>query len=622
MNALGEREPCTVVAYHRGYGVDGSLEIDIRPPELVDNIVIAAGRSTMNAGSGDTTWVRATCYLNPERTQIAPRGTLVFFEVENGMGTFSSSQVVVGDAGVATTSFRVSPQVGRAVIRASVFNETEEGNVTIRSNDVQIDMVPGAAASIFIQISPSVLRIDEAGEQSFILATVIDSFGNPVRNGSVQVQFTTTLGHIDPRIALTDSGRAVAFLHPGFEAGVAEVIASAGNIHSLPRNISFIAGGGSSMELSAHPQQIQVAGTGGVSTSTLRATVFDSHGNLVEVPTRVVFKLLTNDEPPLSCNINDNDPYDSDTVLTSNGVATVTLNSGTKSGPQLIRAYTLNAEGEPSGVQASFSNVVVWSGPPTDISVDVNDNAVDAGGGAWTIELSALVQDAYRNAAPDSIPVSFSLFEENIGIVSNGFTGNRGINGRPTPGVAYATLTYNSRNTFTDATIRAHCRTLQVDSVGSEIVHTLPLQRGELELHTDPDNWMFDRDERDEMCDIRVWAILRDGHGVLINNAPILFGSNRGRYWYDTRAGDQVDFEQYAPNPARRHTGQLNDGANPNERGNDDDRDGHTVVWLRGIMDDFFLDPFTLEVLLQLEARVEGNDDVFSNPQFVTLTRH
>jgi len=576
----------------------------------------------MNAGSGDTTWIRATCFLDDRRTQVAPEGTMVFFEIDGVMGTFTNSQVPVGAGGLSETSYIVAPQVGTAIIRASVQNETEEGDVFVFSNEVVIDQIPGAPANIFVQSNPSVLRIGEAGEQSMILAAVVDSFGNPVRDGTVLVQFSTTLGTVDPPSTPTDSGRAVGFLRPGVEAGVAIVTATVQGIDPAQTAVSFIAGGGSSIELSADPLQIQVAGTGGISTSTLRATVRDPNGNLVEVPTRVVFMLLTDDDPPDACNINDNDPFDVDTSLTSNGIAVATLNSGVKVGPQLIRALTLDEQGQPTGVQATLSTVMVVSGPPEAIDIDVNDLGEDAGGGTWQIIVSARVYDVYRNPVADNIPVVFNILEEEIATINPGFTGNSIGGADPIPGLAYAMLTYNSNNTFDPVTIRAYCRTELVDSVGGSLDHILPLQEGTLQLHLDPTNHMFDRDEPDDVMDIRVWSILTDGHQILINNAPVLFTSNRGKFWFDTRAGDNVDFEIYEPRPVRRLTGPLNDGRNPNDRQADDDARGHAVVWLRGIMDDFFLDPFTLEVTVQIESNVEGYDDVTADPGFLFCTRH
>ncbi len=85
MNAVGERVPCVVHAIYRPLDLDVSLTIDIRPSENVDNIVLVAGELIMLAGSGVSTWIRATCYLDEARTVLAPYGTLVNFQVSEGM---------------------------------------------------------------------------------------------------------------------------------------------------------------------------------------------------------------------------------------------------------------------------------------------------------------------------------------------------------------------------------------------------------------------------------------------------------------------------------------------------------------------------------------------------------
>ena len=603
MNALGEREPCTVTAYYYRLGLAESIEIDIRPQEHVDNIVLAAGKATMHAGSRDTTWVRATCFLDRSRTQLAPEGTMVYFEQDNWMGSFTQSQVPVGRTGTAQTAYVAGTQVGQAIIRAIVVNEDWE---YVHSNEVIIDLIPGAPASIYVQSNPSVLRIGEAGEQSMILASVVDSFGNPVRDGSVLVQFSTTLGTVDPPSTPTDSGHAIAFLRPGVEAGVAIVRATVLGLEPAETAVSFIAGGGSSINLGVDDLQIPIGGF-----TRIHATVRDANGNLIEVPTKVVIVLLTNDVPPEAGNINGNDPFYCDTVYTSNGIATFTFNAGTRIGPQLIRIYTLDEDGNPTGVRATISTLMVVGGPPAILSLGWENDVRDAGGGSWILPVSAHITDQYRNPARDEIVVNFRV--DPVGsIESHAFT-----NG----GRAVVDLTYHSEHVFEEVTVTAYLLT-EDDSLGQTLTFQLPFQGGELELHVDPNNWMFDRDEPDNICDIRVWAILHDGHGVLINNAPILFTSIRGKFWYDNRAGDQVDFEIFEPRPVRRHTGPVNDGGNPNERQNDDDPDGHAVVWLRGIMDDFFLDPFSMEVTVQIEANVEGYDDVFANPAFVVMTRH
>ena len=60
-----------------------------------------------------------------------------------------------------------------------------------------------------------------------LVATVIEQSGTPVQNGTV-VTFTTTLGTIEPREALTNGGTATAVLRAGTQSGTATVSAFSG----------------------------------------------------------------------------------------------------------------------------------------------------------------------------------------------------------------------------------------------------------------------------------------------------------------------------------------------------------------------------------------------------------
>ncbi len=496
-------------------------------------------------------------------------------------------------------------RVGQARIQTYVINETDGVDTRVYSNEVYIDLDPGEPAMLSsLTASPTVLRIGEVGQQSMILATVSDSFGNPVRNGSCLVQFSSTLGMVDPSTALTDTGRAIAMLTPGNVAGVCVVTASIealGGEISDSRIVSFISGGASSMVLSADPLEITVGGY-----SMLSATVRDHSGNLVEIPTVVVFEMIGNHDNPEHGNINNNDPFYTDTTATSNGVAVATFNTGTRTGPQMFRAYTLTPDGQRTDVEATLYNLRVVGGPPAIVSIGYEENGDDNGGGSWIIPISAQVMDQYRANVQDGTVVSFRV--DPIGSIEGHGVTNRGS--------ASVDLTYQSENTFDEITVTAYLLT-EDDSISSELTFQLPLQRGELELHVDPENMMV---EGNEMYDFRVWAILRDGHGVVINNAPILFHANRARFYYDRGGINRPNFEQFAPDPVRRFTGPGNDG-NLNARAYDDDPNGNAVVWLRGEEADFFLDPFTQEMTVQIEASVEGFNDVVAEPEFVFITR-
>ena len=86
-----------------------------------------------------------------------------------------------------------------------------------------------------------------------ITATVIESSGTPVQNGTV-VNFTTTLGTIEPNEARTNNGKAVAKLLAGTRSGTAEVRAFSGGISSGdPLAVTVGAAAAGKVELLANP---------------------------------------------------------------------------------------------------------------------------------------------------------------------------------------------------------------------------------------------------------------------------------------------------------------------------------------------------------------------------------
>lgn len=611
--------PTVITCRYPKAQISAQVEVEIRLPELVDHIILSVGKMRMGAGSSDTTTVRATCYLTAAGTKLSPLGTLVSFSVEDNMGTFVPVNKPT-DEGIAQVLFIAGNRVGIAKITAKVNNKTGAGEIILSSNVAEIELYAGPPASMAISATPNLLVLGQPDATSKINVTVTDSVGNPIKDNSALVTFTSTLGTCDPPAATTLGGSVTVTLRPGVESGSCKITATVDGVAgpiAVSTTVQFIAGGGSSIELTASPMLIQVKGAGGRQTSTIRATVRDANFNLVQLNTKVVFELINEPGAPEGCDLNGKGYRDTST--TANGVAVASMNSGTQTGSKLIKAYTLLENNRPSGVQATLSNVAVVAGPPEMVDIDVNDAGADAGGGSWAIEVSARVFDMYKNPVADSIPVVFGITQDNAS-VSPGFTGNKGLGGDPTPGLAYAILTYNSKVTYDKVTITAMCRTEMKDSVSGQRDHVLPLQEGTLELHNDPANWMFRKGATDS-CDVRVWGVLKDGHGILINNAPILFTANRAKFFYESRNAPR-QFKLFFPNVTRRLTGPANDPATGGaDLQYDKDPMGHAVVWLRGHEYDFFLDPVTPEITVQIDARVEAYDDVKADPAFLFVTR-
>ncbi|MGE5199908.1 MAG: PKD domain-containing protein [Rhodospirillaceae bacterium] len=108
-----------------------------------------------------------------------------------------------------------------------------------------------------------------------ITATVIESAGTPVQNGTV-VTFTTTLGTIEPSEARTNNGKATVRLVAGTKSGTAEVRAFSGGTSSGDAlSIAVGAAAAGRVELLANPSTLPASG----GVVQLTAVVTDASGN-------------------------------------------------------------------------------------------------------------------------------------------------------------------------------------------------------------------------------------------------------------------------------------------------------------------------------------------------------
>jgi len=330
-------------------------------------------------------------------------------------------------------------------------------------------------------------------------------------------------------------------------------------------------------------------------STIIHVTVRDVLGNLCGQPSTVLFEIINGAQPPAGASFNDGVLIDS--TVTSNGVGIIRFNVGQSTDGALIHATTWADEERTQSIEAIFSTGRVYPGPPFGIDIDVNDDGEDAGGGAWSIEVAARVWDRYRNPVRDGTPVYFNVdpIQRNAVAV---FTDN---------GIADFSLIYNSVNTFDPIVVNAWADSPEGE-VRSRREHILPLQEGYLELNVEPANWMFEDDTT--IAEIRCWVDLKDGHQIEINNAPILFTSNRrALYWYDFATDQYVGFFL---DPAIAYTGIVNRQHN--------EEPGQATIWLRGYYDDLvdWIWPYTP---VQINAQVIGYDDVTADPAFIFITR-
>ncbi|MDP8239013.1 MAG: Ig-like domain-containing protein [Candidatus Hatepunaea meridiana] len=607
----GNIVPTVITARYDPMSLFASVEITIQERYPVSTIVLVAADEQMSAGSADSSYVCANCFLANLRP--APVGTVVHFEVNNGRYT-NDIVPVQGVYGKAETYYIAGQRVGTAILRAFVQN----GDSLIYSNEFSISLIAGSPTEIRLRTDRNELTTNEPSVYATITATVVDTAGNQVGMGEL-VSFETTAGSLNnASVTTNDSGRAEVRLSPGVSAAMAIITAKVngpmGEItKSIPINIT--SSGPNSIRIDADPLTIAVRGTGGVQTSTISASLFDANGNPVNAPYWIVFELLNELHNDSAANINNHGLKDS--AQTSDGIARVTLNSGFYPGPKVIKAHTWrDFDGfRYDTVSVILPRVQVLSGPANQINIDVNGEGENRDGAVWAIEVAARVFDRYMNPVEDDIPVQFTC--DSIATIGESSTGNESQSGTTSPGIAYATMLYNSRNTFDTLTIVAEVRT-QEQVITGERSYALPLQEGVMVLHCAPTNWMIDRDD---YANIRCWVELRDGHEVLINNGPILFTSNRGLWYWFNYVRNRYELYDYLDDPpeqAIKFTGwHINNGHSEHR-----EQRGQATAYMQGEEPDFFLDPVTPEVNVQISAEVVGYEDVVADPVIVVITRH
>ncbi|MBT3233383.1 MAG: hypothetical protein HN356_11270 [Calditrichaeota bacterium] len=551
------------------YGVSESINIEIGEYfSHVERISLGLENNRMRANSNDSTLVTAICSLVDGFP--ARRGTTVNFRAI--YGSFTDQTVPINRAdGIAETFYIAGNQVRTDIVEAFVVEEED----TVFSNRVEVILRSGPPSIIVVHSSPNELLTNDPTAHATITATVMDTSSNPVRAGTF-VTFSSTLGTIGQSAETDLNGDAVVLLNPGGQSGLAVITASVdgdrGQI-TAQATVNFIAGTPEFIELTH--EESGGDGRGGIHSVFMRATVRDMNGNLIMVPTPVVFEMVNEPNPPEGTSIAG--AVDGKFVsTTSGGVAVATLNPGTLTGPKLIRAYTWrdSAARPDDFVSTVYNGFAVLNGPPTQIEISVSNNGIDAGGGAWAIEVSARVWDENRNPVDDRIPVVFTV-EPEIANIEAGWTGNINRNGESFSGLAFAALVYNSVSSLEEITISAVVQS-ENGRLENHIEHILPVLEGVVSIHEAGGDFIFD--DEDEVLEAQFTAFLFDGHEIRIENATFTYTADFGEF-------------------------------DPEQPGN----------WSAS-MDDVFFDPDINEQVVRFRVRVDGTD-IVSEPLEVVVRR-
>ncbi len=202
-----------------GAGHDISIPVTFGLPALQSgepsSMTLQAAPATVTSVTGTST---ITATVKNAAGSPVPDGTAVSFS--STYGTLSSTSATTTN-GIATTTLTFSADDSTSTVTAT------SGSV---SGTVVVIYSPASVASSTITLQASPATVVAADDDSTIIATVKDSAGNPVPNGTA-VTFSSDFGALVDSYEITTNGIATAVLtyDTGAHAGIT-VTATSGSV--------------------------------------------------------------------------------------------------------------------------------------------------------------------------------------------------------------------------------------------------------------------------------------------------------------------------------------------------------------------------------------------------------
>ena len=248
-------------------------------------------------------------------------------------------------------------------------------------------------------------RLAGSGDAELV-ATVIEQSGTPVQNGTA-VTFTTTLGTIEPREALTNGGTATAVLRAGAQSGTATVSAFSGSTRADDITIEIAVT--QTVILSVTPGTLP--SSGGV--VQLIAVVHDANGN----PLQGIPVVFTADAGVLSnTTAVTDDSGEARTFLTTDRETIVTADAGGQrasatvligTGP--VASFTFSKTGLAVTFNASASTgtslTYIWDFGDNTAGSGVSPPAHTYAAGTYTVRLTVVDSLGQSGTTTNSVTV-------------------------------------------------------------------------------------------------------------------------------------------------------------------------------------------------------------------------
>ncbi len=465
--------------------------------------------------------VEVAVYVKNELDEPVADGTIVRFS-SNEIGSFVNSQVETHN-GRASTQFNTGTQANVCWIYASVGAAKDSTSINIL-----------AGTGVGMTLEPETYNMD-INTTNTITASVFDRYGNKVKDGTT-ITFETNLGAIPPT-STTINGEGSVVFAPGATSGIATITAAA---DSATATTSIQVGSADVQSISFQQGTIflDVSGTGGNEAAQVQTFLYDSFGNLVNNPTKVYFTLLN---APAGTTLSGDSDENGIYGLSANGVATITINSGSVAGTASLQARVKIDDDPHNDIVAVKNQIVIRTGAPAHIAIAPAgfNEGTSVGGGNWRMDVAAYVYDANGNPVNTTV-VFFSIDADDpadqpaLEIVPDAFTGNENSDGDTLTGVAYTTLRYHG--SLTNHTVNIHVSTGAISNVLEHFV--LPIQSPALQIIATPLHIDFFEDQSENTKTSILRVKLVDGQNTPIDGTTLVFYSDKGTFTEGGPDGD------------------------------------------------------------------------------------
>ncbi len=339
------------------------------------------------------------------------------------IGYLTHSDALTDTSGSAKTTFCVVP----GTLDTNVDINVSIPGSTVTSSTFSIGILdrlptcPDCTPDLSLWADDYVLPSNTGSLTTTVYATYSDTLGNgPIDNTIIQFQSIKDsagtmipVGSINPWGQFQNDTARVTFNMTNDE-GVAYII---GSYAGLQDTINIVLNAGAlvyTQFIASYPSEITVQGGGGLEATEITVQLRDGSNNLVSEDYRIYFEITA--PTPSGVHFNGQSGLRDIDVISSNGSASVTVNSGTHPGSVRIRASAYESDDvyhqNPPITSAIGIPVSVVTGPPAYgiIAMSYVD-LINPGGGIYQLPLSVSLWDVHSNPVRDSTTVWLALYE-------------------------------------------------------------------------------------------------------------------------------------------------------------------------------------------------------------------